>query len=68
MRSANLPIAILIKYMKLYVQGDTTIKQRRELLVSQQKVLREKISDLQAAYDRLSYKIDMCDKQLSEIN
>ena len=68
MRSANLPIEVLIKYMKLFEEGDATVKERRDLLVSQQKILANNIADLQVAYDRLSYKIDLYDKQLLEKN
>ena len=68
MRSANLPIEVLIKYMKLFEEGDETIKERRDLLVSQQGELAKNIADLQAAYDKLSYKIDLYDKPLLEKN
>lgn len=68
MRSANLPLEVLIKYMKLFEEGEATVKARRDLLVSQQEVLAKNIKDLQAAYDRLTYKIDLYDKKLLEKN
>ena len=68
MRGANLSIEVLQKYMKLFEEGDATIKERKNLLVTQQEALAKKIEELKAAYDRLSYKIDLYDKQLLEKN
>ena len=39
MRSAGLPIEVLIEYVGLFQQGDTTIEARKELLIEQRKQL-----------------------------
>nr|WP_277998231.1 MerR family transcriptional regulator [Zhaonella formicivorans] len=39
MRSAGLPIEVLIEYVTLFQQGDATIEARKELLIEQRKQL-----------------------------
>ncbi len=39
MRSAGLPIEVLIEYVALVQQGDATIEARKEILVEQRKLL-----------------------------
>lgn len=64
MRSADLPIDVLVKYIKLYELGDTTLKERKELLEHQREILNEKIIEMQRAYERLNYKIDLYDRNM----
>ncbi len=64
MRSAGLPIEILIEYVALFQQGDRTVKARRELLVEQRGILLEKIEDMKKTLDRLNCKIDQYEKVL----
>lgn len=64
MRAAGLEISFLKKYIKLFDEGDKTIKERREILVEQRKILKKKLDDMQEAYDRLNYKIDLYDKNI----
>lgn len=59
MRSAGLPIEILIEYVTMFRQGDSTISARKELLIEQRDILRQKISDMQSTLDRLDYKINL---------
>ena len=59
MRSAGLPIEILIEYVTMFRQGDSTISARKELLIEQRDILRQKISDMQPTLDRLDYKINL---------
>lgn len=66
MRDANFPIRSLVTYMKLFEQGDQTVEARRQLLVEQREVVKQQLSDLQKAYDKLNYKIDLYDQQLLE--
>ena len=68
MRSAGLEINFLKRYIKLFDDGDKTIKERREILVEQRKILKEKIDAMQEAYDKLNYKIDLYDKNILEKN
>ena len=59
MRSAGLPIEILIEYVTMFRQGDSTISARKELLIEQRDILRQRISDMQSTLDRLDYKINL---------
>lgn len=68
MRAAGLEINFLKKYIKLFEDGDKTIKQRREILVEQRKILKEKLDAMQEAYARLNYKIDLYDKNILDKN
>ena len=64
MRAAGLEISFLKKYIQLFDEGDETIKERREILVEQRKILKKKLDDMQEAYDRLNMKIDLYDKNI----
>lgn len=57
MRSAGLPVEALIEYVKLFQQGDATFAARLQLLQEQREKLEEQKAQLQAAMDRLDYKI-----------
>jgi len=58
MRSAGLPIEVLIEYVTLFQQGDTTIGARKELLAEQRKQLVEKMEDMKKTIERLDYKLE----------
>lgn len=58
MRSAGLPIEILIEYVTLFKQGNETIEARKELLTDQRKQLVEKMEDIKKTIERLDYKIE----------
>lgn len=62
MRSAGLPIEILIEYVALFQQGDATIAARKELLIEQRRKLIEKQEAMKKTIDRLDYKIKRYDK------
>lgn len=57
MRTAGLPIEVLIKYFALVQQGDETIEARKEILEEQRIQLVAKMAELQATLDVLNYKI-----------
>lgn len=57
MRSAGLPVEVMIEYLKLYQQGDVTIPARLQLLIEQKEVLQEQRKNIDATLDRLNYKI-----------
>ena len=64
MRSAGLPIEVLIEYMELVQQGDQTIEARKEILVEQRDLLAARMEEMQKTLDRLNYKIDVYEKAL----
>ena len=68
MRAAGLEINFLKRYLQLFEGGDKTIKERREILVEQRKILKEKLDAMQEAYDRLNYKIELYDKNILDKN
>lgn len=58
MRSAGLPIEVLIEYMALAQKGDSAIAARKELLIEQRDRLTQKIDEMQETLKRLNYKIE----------
>jgi DNA-binding transcriptional MerR regulator len=57
MRNAGLPIEVLIEYVSLFQQGDSTVEARKELFKEQRRQLAAKIEDMQKTLERLDYKI-----------
>jgi len=57
MRGAGLPIEVLIEYVGLFQQGDTTIEARKELFIEQRKQLITRMVDMNKTLERLDYKI-----------
>jgi len=57
MRSAGLPIEVLIEYVGLFQQGDETIEARKELFIEQRKQLLARMEDMKKTLERLDYKI-----------
>ena len=58
MRSAGISIEILVEYISMFQQGNSTIKARKELLTEQRSQLAEKIKEMQQTLERLDKKID----------
>jgi len=59
MRSAGLPVEVLIEYVGLVQQGDKTIGARKEILVEQRELLLEKMKEMQKTLDVLNHKIEV---------
>ena len=57
MRTAGLPIDVLIQYYALVQQGDETIEARKEILQDQRHKVVAKMAELQETLDLLDYKI-----------
>lgn len=64
MRSAGLPIEVMIEYVNLFQQGDHTIPARLELLKNQMDVLKSQKKHIEETMARLSYKISIYEKAL----
>ena len=64
MRSAGLPIEVLIEYVSLVQQGDQTSEARKEILVEQQAQLAARMEEMQKTLDLLEYKIEVYEKAL----
>ena len=59
MRSAQMPVSTLKEYLDLLEIGDETLDRRITLLKNEQTKIMEKIKTMQAAYDKLAYKIEL---------
>jgi DNA-binding transcriptional MerR regulator len=59
MRSAGLPIEVLIEYVRLVQQGDKTIEVRKEILKEQRELLLARMQEMQKTLDILDHKIDV---------
>jgi MerR family transcriptional regulator, aldehyde-responsive regulator len=59
MRSAGLPIEVLIEYVGLVQKGDQTIEARKEILKEQREQLSDKMKEMQKTLDLLDYKIEV---------
>ncbi len=62
MRSAGLPIEILIEYVALVQKGDKTIEARKEILIEQRQLLIDRMSEMQKTLDILEHKIEVYEK------
>ena len=58
MRSAGLPVDAMIKYVRLFREGDTTIPDRLRLLISQREALLEQRRHIDDMLKRLNFKIE----------
>jgi MerR family transcriptional regulator, aldehyde-responsive regulator len=59
MRSAGLPIEVLVEYVALVQQGDQTIEARKEILKEQRKQLVARMAEMQKTLDILDHKIEV---------
>lgn len=66
MRNAGMSVESLSKYVALFQKGESTIDQRKQILLDQQAVMAEKLKDLQATYDRLTKKVDNYDNHIAK--
>jgi len=64
MRSASLPIEVLIEYMVLVQQGDKTIEARKEILIEQRDLIKVKLEEMQKTLRLLNHKIDVYEKAI----
>jgi DNA-binding transcriptional MerR regulator len=64
MRGAGLPVEVLIEYMRLVQQGDSTIEARKEILIEQRDLVAARLEEMQKTLERLNYKIDVYEKAL----
>lgn len=59
MRSAGLPVEVLIEYVGLVQQGDATIEARKEILQEQRELLLARMQEMQKTLDILDRKIEV---------
>ncbi len=61
MRSAGVPVEMLIEYVRLYQEGDVTFQARRDVLEEARQEVQKNIEKYQATLDRLNFKISRYD-------
>ncbi|RKD30428.1 MerR family transcriptional regulator [Lacrimispora algidixylanolytica] len=64
MRSAGLPVEVMIQYVQLCKEGESTIPARLELLQKQREALHMQREQLDTTLDRLNYKIKKYEKAI----
>ena len=57
MRSAGVPVEMLIEYVKLYQKGDNTLEARRDLLIEARVEVQKKIDQYVETLHKLNFKI-----------
>ena len=62
MRSAGLPIEVLIEYVALVQKGDKTIEARKDILIEQRELLAARMKEMQKTLDILDHKIEVYEK------
>ncbi len=62
MRSAGLPVEVLIEYIGLVQLGDSTIEARKDILVEQRELLITRMEQMQKTLDILNHKIEVYEK------
>jgi len=62
MRSAGLPIEVLIEYVGLVQRGDETVETRKEILKEQRELLLGRMREMQKTLDLLDHKIEVYEK------
>ncbi|WP_159888548.1 MerR family transcriptional regulator [Paenibacillus puerhi] len=66
MRGIGLPVEILIEYVELYQQGDSTLDSRKELLIDQRKQLAARMEEMQKVLVRMDGKITRYEQTILE--
>ena len=64
MRSAGVPVEMLIEYVRLYQEGDETFQARRDILAEAREEIQKQLDKYQATMDRLNYKISRYDEAI----
>jgi DNA-binding transcriptional MerR regulator len=59
MRSAGLPIEVLIEYIALVQKGEKTIESRKDILIEQRELLVARMEEMQKTLDILDRKIEV---------
>ncbi len=64
MRSAGLPIEVLIDYVGLVQQGDQTLEARKEILQEQRALLKIRMQTMQQTLEILDHKIELYEQMV----
>ncbi len=64
LKTSGLPIKEIKRYVDLYLQGDSTIEERRELIYARREAVERQMAELQQTLDFITYKCWFYDKAL----
>ncbi len=64
MRNAGVQVDALVKYVKLFEQGDSTSDARKQILVRERDRIAAQVVDMQRTLDRLNVKIERYEKDI----
>lgn len=64
MRSAGVPVEMLIEYVRLFQEGDGTFQARRDILAEAREEIQKQLDKYQATMDRINYKISRYDEAI----
>ncbi len=64
MRDAGLSIEVLVEYLDLFQQGDSSIEDRKKLLIEQRDLLDKRLEEMQKTVDRLNHKIEIYEEKV----
>ena len=64
MRNAGLPVEMLIEYVRLFREGNSTFQARRDLLAEAREEIAAQLAKYQETMDRLNYKISRYDEAI----
>ena len=64
MRSAGVPVEMLIEYVRLYQEGDGTFQARRDILAEARGEIQKQLDKYQATMDRINYKVARYDEAI----
>ncbi len=62
LRGAEVPVEVIRKYVELVDAGEDTLPERIKLIEAQREALEQKLAEIQAAYDKIVYKINYYQK------
>ncbi len=65
LRWTGMPIAVMRRYTELVREGEATVAQRRELLVTHRAAVRAQLAEITASLTAIDHKIDLYDKKVS---
>lgn len=64
MRASGLSIEILVQYVKLFEQGDSSLEARKQLLITQREILMNKVKEIKQTIKRLDDKIEAYESKM----
>lgn len=65
LRWTGMPITVMRRYTELVREGETTVAERRELLLRHRDTVRRQLGEITASLTAIDHKIDIYDKEIS---